>query len=118
MRHSDPIAERLEMPRDRIGDEYGAMAAAGAADGDRDVRLPFLLELRDGVFHGSFKPGEKLQGFRLRVHELDDRRVASCLRLEFRDKVGVRKKANVEDEIGNGRDTILETEADQENQQS
>ena len=65
MSDSDSIPEGLEMTRNCVRHEDRSVAAAGAADGNRDVGLPFLLVLGNQEIQKALQTLKKLPGFRL-----------------------------------------------------
>ena len=65
MRESHTIAKGLEMLSNRIRDEHRPVTAAGAANRNGDVGLPFLLVLRNEKVEKSLQSAQELASLRL-----------------------------------------------------
>src|SRR4029077_18147217 len=85
---------------DFLSDHHGAMLSAGAAEGNRQVALPFVNVMRKQVDEQVGDAGEELGSLWERTNVFGDTRVAPCKRTELGDEVRVGQKADVEDEIG------------------
>ncbi len=113
-----PVADRCglgaepdEDLAERLGDRDAAVPTAGAADRDREVRLPFALVRRERELE---QPAQLLEE-RLRVglaeHVVAHGRVAAVERAQLLDPVRVREEAAVEDEVDVERQPVLVAEA-------
>ena len=96
---------------DFFGDHDGAMLSAGAAEGDRQVALPFVNVVRQQVDEQVGDARDELASLREGANVLGDARVASCKRTELGDEVRVGQKSDIEDEVGVLGNALTESEA-------
>ena len=89
-----------KMLADFLSDHHGAMLSARAAEGDRQVALPFVNVVRQQVDEQVGDARDELASLREGANVLGDVRVASCKRTELGDEVRVGQKSDVEDEVG------------------
>src|SRR4051812_8571193 len=109
--HAEPdTGEAGEPLSERLGDRNRTVASPGAADSDRQVRLPLVDVLRneelqevEGVVQ------EFMRGARF-VQVAYDFGVTSRMRAQRRDEMRIRQEPHVEQQIRVHRDTVLETE--------
>src|SRR6187399_3247766 len=113
MRHLDATARRLEMRGNGVGNEYGPMPPAGAANGDCDVRLAFLFILRNKVVEKAPQMTKKYPGLFLGSHVFDDGRVRTGQAFQVRLKVGVRQEPDVKYQVGIDGRAVLESKTHQ-----
>src|SRR5271165_375010 len=90
---------------------HGTMAAAGAADADRQVRLAFADEQRDEEVDEAVELAFERLDVRIALEKLDHGRMRAGERAQLVDVVGIGKKARVEDQIGVQRHAVLVTES-------
>ena len=86
------------------------MPPAGAADGDGEAELALLHIERQQEGHKVFKLFHELLRLRAAEDELRDGVVEAGLVAQLRDVIGVREKADVEDEVRFDRDAVFVTE--------
>ena len=110
---------RLPSRRGQLGgDGHRAVLAAGAADGDGQVALPL------GPVAGEEEAGqvlgllEEALGVRLPEDEVADPGLGARERLQLGDEVGVGQEADVEHQVGVGRDAVAEAEGDHRHAQA
>src|SRR5438034_10121033 len=85
------------------------MTAAGAADGNGEIRLALFLELGKKKVDEAVNVVQKRAGCFVGVHVLDDICIGAGVRFEVRHKIGIGKKSNVKDQVGIDRYAVLET---------
>ena len=95
-----------------LGDHHRPVPAAGAADRDRQVALPFRDVVRQDEAQVLLQPVHELAGRRVALHELGDRPVAAGPPPQRRHEMRIRQAAHVEHEVGVDRHAVLEAEAE------
>ena len=101
---------------DLFAEHDGTVFTAGAANGDGQIAFAFADVVRDQVGEEAFDAAEKFGGLRKRADVLLDLRIFSSEAAQGRHKVGVGKKADVEDEVGVRGDAVFVTKADDGNE--
>src|SRR5262245_9487033 len=89
---------------------HGAMLAAGAADGDREVAAIVALIVRDARLDELRDLVDEAPDIRVRLQESDHFRIAAREAPERGLPVRIRQRARVEHEIGVARQSMLEAE--------
>ena len=108
--HNGSVSLCFECVREFFGEHHGAVSAAGTANGHVEISFAFLLILRQGEAYQVGHFVLKFLGVRVAVNEFRHFRIAPIEALEFRDIVRIGKKADIEDQIGIHRQTVLEPE--------
>src|SRR5436190_7268117 len=85
-----------QAPRQFIGNHDGTMAAARAANPDRQIRLAFALILRQEVIKQICKALQRVFDLGLVFQVLHDAPVAAGKRPEFSDEKRVRQMTDIE----------------------
>src|SRR5258708_30206189 len=96
---------------DGLGDHDRPVAAAGAADADSQVRLPFRDILRNQEPQQVERMFEELMGRAVFLEERADLAIAARMGPELRPEVRLRQEADIEKQIRVYRDPMLESEA-------
>src|SRR6202034_87987 len=97
---------------------HAAVLAAGTAEGDGQIALPFLNVVRKQVEHQLRYAIEKLPSLRESAHVGGNLGIEPCLLPELRHKVRIGKEANVENHVRIQRHAVLEAETQTGNQQA
>src|SRR6266566_2099886 len=84
--------------RQLLGEEHGAMLAAGAAERDHQIFEAALLIAADARVHQRQDTGEKLVHGLLLIEVVDDRSVLAGERLEALFAAGIGEAAAIENE--------------------
>src|SRR6201992_2261145 len=92
------------------------MAAAGAAEGDRQITFAFADVVRDQVNEQAFDALQKFAGLRKRTDVLADFWILPGEAAQTRNEMRIGQEAHVENEIGVGRNAVTIAEADARNQ--
>ena len=116
MRNLDAVFA-LNMLSDGVRDHHRAVAAAGAADRDRDVGFAFLLVLGKQKVDESVDVIQELVRGIVRVHVFDHVLVGARERFQVRFEVWIGKKSDVENQIGIDRNSVLESKAHKRHEQ-
>src|SRR5437773_7234545 len=88
------------------------MPAAGTADSDGEVALPFPLVAREREGQELLDAADELDGLRVFEDELLHGRIGAGEVPELLHEEGVLEEANVQDQVGVDGDTVLEAEGD------
>src|SRR3954469_476546 len=110
--HGDPwdAGQRLLKP---LGNHHRAVASAGAADGDSEVRLSFGDVVRHDVLDVFLEAIHELARRLVPLHEIHDRAVPAGALAQRRHEMRIRQAADVERQVRVHRQTVLIAEAQQ-----
>ena len=97
---------------DGFGEGDAAVLTAGAANGNGEVAFAFLLIEWDEKVEKIVDFFKKIAGVRVGEDVIGDGLIASGEGGEFGDEEGIFEESGVEDEIGVGRESFFEAEAD------
>ena len=111
MNNLDAVSGAAKMLADIFSDHDGTVLTSCATEGDGQVALAFVNVMGQQVDQQIGDAGNKLLRLREGADIFRDTRVASGERAEFRNKVWIGQKANIEDQIGIFRNTVAESEA-------
>ena len=114
--HDDVVATD-EVAPDPVGDGERAVAAAGAADRDRQVALALGDVGGDEELEQRQQAAVELAGLGARLDVLAHRLVEARQRPQLVDVVGIRQEADIEREVGVARRPVLEAEGQQRQRQ-
>src|SRR5579883_1177240 len=106
MADADPPALAAEPGGEPLGEIDRAMAAAGAAYGDRQIAFAFSLEARQERVEPGAEPFEERREIRIGLDEGADFRVAPGERTQARDVVRVAEETDIEDQVGIPREAV------------
>src|ERR1039458_4880115 len=94
------VASLLEPFAEFFGHHYAAVLAAGAAEGNRQVALPFFNIVRKQVEHELGYAIEKLRCLRKSANVGGDFGIQACLFAKLRHEMRIGKKPHIEDHVG------------------
>src|SRR5580693_5338778 len=100
VRQLHPQPGGAELRREPLRHVNGAMAAAGAADGDRQIGLAFLFVAREQRLQKPPQPGEKGRKVRIPLDMRGNSKMAPGQLPQFGDIMRVAEETHVEDQIG------------------
>ncbi len=103
----------IERAPDAVGDGHRAVAAAGAADRDRQVALALCHVGRDEELEQRQQAAVELARLRPRLDVGAHLLVEAGLRAQLVDVMGIRQEAHVEGQVGVARRPVLEAEGEQ-----
>lgn len=93
----------------------GAMAAARAADGERQISLAFLFVARQQRLQKPPQPGDKGRKIRISLYLRGDSKIAPGQLAKLGDIMWVVEETHVEDQIGISRYAVAIRERSDEN---
>ena len=101
---------------DLFPEHDGTVLAAGTANSDGQIAFAFADVMRDEVGEEAFDAAKKFAGLREGTDIFLDLEIFAGEAAQGRDKVGVGKKAHVEDEVGVRRNAVFVAKADDGNE--